>query len=403
MIEIKDKKDCTGCGACYNVCPVNAIKMVEDDEGFKYPVINKEKCINCGLCKRTCPMINVPTKEKNRIKPTIIAAWSKKNEVRLDSTSGGIFSELAKYIYKQKGYVCGAIYNNEWLVEHYVSSNPKDINELRSSKYLQSDINTVFKQIKKLLQKGEFVLICGSPCQIAGFYNFLGKKEYDNLYTCDFICRGMNSPKIFKKYINSLEDKYNSKVKKIKFKNKINGWHNFSTKIDFENGKTYIGGRYTDSYMVGYLKYNAFMRPACYDCKFKTLPKISDITLADFWGIENINSKLDNDCGTSMILLNSTKGEELFNNIKKQVEYCEIVSDKIFEENVCMNNSVEMTDARKNVFKNIDKMNYTELSKAFFPEPSKIEKIKIKLRTNKTLKNIKHKIKHLYKKILGRK
>ena len=161
--------------------------------------------------------------------------------------------------------------------------------------------------------------------------NFLGKKEYDNLYTCDFICRGMNSPKIFKKYINSLEEKYNSKIKKIKFKNKINGWHNFSTKIDFENGKTYIGGRYTDSYMVGYLKYNAFMRPACYDCKFKTLRKISDITLADFWGIENINSKLDNDCGTSMILLNSTKGEELFNNIKKQVEYCEIVSDKIFE------------------------------------------------------------------------
>lgn len=403
MIEIKDKTKCTGCGACYNICPVNAIKMIEDNEGFKYPIVDKEKCIECGLCKRTCPIINSPSKDKNKEKPTIIASWSKQEETRLDSTSGGIFSELAKYIYKQKGYVCGAIYNNEWLVEHYISNNPKDIKELRSSKYLQSDIGTVFKELKKLLQKGETVLICASPCQIAGFYNFLGKKEYENLYTCDFICRGMNSPKIFKGYINNLETKYNSKIKNIKFKHKINGWHNFSTKIDFENGKTYIGGRYTDSYMIGYLKYNAFMRPACYDCQFKNMPRLADITLADFWGIENINPKLDNDCGTSMVLLNSEKGEKLFNKIKNQVEYTEIVSNKVFEENVCMKASVEMTEARKNVFKNIDKMTYQELSNTFFPEPNLKEKIKIKLRTNKTLKSIKNKIKPLYKKVFRRK
>ena len=403
MIKVENKTNCTSCTACQNICPVNAIELVEDEEGFKYPKVNIEKCINCGLCDRTCPIKNPPNKEKNNKRPIMIAAYNKDNNIRLDSTSGGIFSELAEKIYKENGYVCGAIYNKEWLVEHYMSNNPKDITELRSSKYLQSDMKDNFIKIKSELQNGNKILICGSPCQIAGLYNFLGNKEYDNLYTCDFICRGMNSPKIFKGYINALEKKYNSKVKKIKFKNKIHGWHNFSTKIDFENGKCYIGGRYLDSYMVGYLKYNAFMRPSCYACQFKDLPRIADITLADFWGIENINPKLDNDKGTSLILINSIKGEQLFQKIGNNIEYEVITSDQVFNQNVCMNKSVEMTEARKKVFENIDKITYTELSKRYFPEPNSKEKIKIKVKTNRILKKIKKSIKLLLKEFNGEK
>ena len=231
----------------------------------------------------------------------------------------------------------------------------------------------------------------------------LQNKEYENLYTCDFICRGVNSPKIFKKYISDLEEKYNSKITKIKFKNKTHGWHNFSIKVDFENGKSYIGGRYVDSYWVGYLRYNAFMKPSCYDCKFKGLPRVADITLADFWGIEKINPKLDNDKGTSMVLLNSNKGKKIFEQIKHKIKYTEITSDEVFEGNVCMQNSVEMTETRKKVFENVDKMTYKELSENFFPEPKWKERMKIKIFTTKSLKKIADKLLPIYRRIFRRK
>lgn len=398
MLEIKNKANCCGCFSCYNICPKDAIEMLEDKEGFKYPVINKEKCINCGLCEKACPCLHPNTKNKLENEfPKVFAGWSKDEYVRLDSTSGGIFSELANVIYSENGYVCGAIYNKDWLVEHYLSNTPSDIDNIRSSKYLQSDINDNFRQIKEKLNQGNPVLFCGSPCQVVGLKNYL-QRDYDNLVLVDFICRGMNSPKIFKGYIKNLEKKYSSKVKMIKFKNKTFGWHNFSTKIDFENGKTYIKGRYLDSYMIGYLKYNAFMRPSCYDCKFKSEFHNSDLTIADFWGIEKIDSTLDQDKGTSMILVNSKKGMEIFNKITSNINSREIISEKVFKENVCMKNSVEMTQCRIDVFENIDNMEYDELSKKFFPEPKFLEKIKINIRTNKTYLFLKEKVKKIIRK-----
>lgn len=394
MINIENKENCTSCFACYNICPVKAIEMVENSEGFKYPKVNRDKCIKCGLCDRICPVINNKNKEGNSEKPKVIAAYTKDNFIRLDSTSGGAFSEIAKKVYKRNGYVCGAIYNKEWGVEHLISNDIKDLENLRSSKYLQSDINDIFSQIKKLLENGKEILICGSPCQIAGLTNFL-QKDYPNLYTLDFICRGMNSPKIFKGYVKYLEDKYKSKAKRIKFKHKIHGWHNFSTKIDFENGKSYIGGRYEDSYMRGYLKFNAFMRPSCYKCKFKGLPRRADITLADFWGIERINPKMDQNKGTSMIYINSEKGQRIFDEIKENIIYEEIPSEEAFKENISMKESVEMTKERKGVFENIDKLSYKELSDKYFPEPSMVQRIKIRMNNNKAMvfaRNIKRRI-----------
>ena len=207
----------------------------------------------------------------------------------------------------------------------------------------------------------------------------------------------MNSPKIFKMYINSLENKYKSKIKSIKFKNKIHGWHNFSTRVDFENGKTYIGGRYFDSYMVGYLKYNAFVRPSCYECKFKDMPRKADITLADFWGIEKINPELDNNQGTSLVLLNSEKGRNFFKEIKN-IEATKIQSEKIFERNIYMKKSIEITKSRQDVFENIDNMDYDELSNKFFPSPKGKEKIKILVDNSNSFM----KFKKIIKKILGK-
>ncbi len=389
MIKIENKELCCSCQACFNICPKGAILMKEDVEGFKYPLIDKSKCIGCNLCEKVCPILNRKN-SSNKRKPDIYAAWSKSNEIRIDSTSGGIFTELAKVIYQEKGMVCAAIYNEDWMVEHYLSSEEKDLDNLRSSKYLQSDIGKSYSKIKNALLQNKKVLFCGSPCQVAGLYGYL-QKDYEKLITVDFICRGMNSPKIFKKYLKTLEQKYKSKVTKIKFKNKINGWHNFSTKIDFENGKTYVGGRYTDSYMVGYLKYNTFMRPSCYDCKFKQLPRKADITLADFWGIEKIDKSLDEDKGTSMILINSSKGEELFEKIKAKIIYKKIISEEVFNENICIAKSPERTEARDFVFKNIDKLSYEELQKKYFPAPNFLEKVKIKIKNSKVYKKMKEK------------
>lgn len=398
MIDIKEKKNCVGCYACYNICPQNAITLEEDEEGFKYPKVNREKCINCGVCKKVCPIINSKNNNGDRKeKPDVIAAWNKDTFTRLDSTSGGIFSELANKVFDEEGYVCGAIYDESFKVKHIVTNDRTLLPKLRSSKYLQSDINNCYKEIKELLNKDKKVLICGSPCQIAGLYNYLGK-NYENLLTCDFICRGMNSPKIFKMYINSLENRYKSKVKNIKFKNKIYGWHNFSTRVDFENGKTYIGGRYFDSYMVGYLKYNAFVRPSCYECKFKDMPRKSDITLADFWGIEKISPELDNNQGTSLVLLNSEKGRKFFEEIKN-IESTRIQSEKIFERNIYMKKSIEITKNRQDVFENIDNMDYDELSNKFFPSPKGKEKIKILFDNSNSFIKFKKIIKKILRKV----
>lgn len=401
MIQITNKSECTSCMACFNICPVNAIHMKEDREGFKYPIVDKEKCINCGMCDKICPVKNA-TKNVNTATPVVIAAWTKDNYVRLDSTSGGIFSELAKIIYREEGYVCGAIYNKEWMVEHYVSKDMSDLEKIRSSKYLQSDINNTFKIIKEKLNEGKKVLMCGSPCQISGLYNYL-QKDYENLYTIDFICRGMNSPKVFKGYIESLEKKYKAEIKSIKFKNKTYGWHNFSTKVEFDNGKKYICERYKDSFMIGYLKYNAFMRPSCYNCKFKEFPKSADITLADFWGIENIDKSLDEDKGTSMILINSQRGHNLFEKIKEEINYKEIKSENIFRQNACVSSSVKQTEASKNVFQNIDKINYEKLSKKYFPKPKIMERIKLKLIYGRSFLIIRKILKPIYKILKGAK
>ena len=399
MKILDEKKQCTGCAACYNICPTKSITMKEDKEGFKYPEINEGTCIKCGLCKKVCPILNKVDKSDKTSTPIVMAAWSKNQETRLDSTSGGIFSEIANLIYDKNGYVVGAIYNKDWMVEHYISNKREDLEEIRSSKYLQSNINDIYKQVKDKLKNGDIVLMCGAPCQISGLYNYL-QKDYENLFTCDFICRGVNSPKIFKGYIKSLENKYKSKVKKIKFKNKTFGWHNFSTRIDFENGKKYIQSRYIDSYMIGYLQYSAFIRPSCYDCKFKELPRVADITLADFWGIEEIDKSLDNDTGTSLVLINSEKGKKIFEKLKDRVEYTEVKSKKIFKENVCMSKSVEETETRKKVFEKIDEMSYEELSKLYFPEPGTKKRIKIKIRNSKFFQKY---IKKIYKKIKGEK
>ena len=372
MIEIKNKVDCCGCNACGDVCAHGAITFKTDIEGFWYPEIDKAKCMDCGLCEKVCPNIHAQELKKNDFdKPAkTIAAINKDTLVRWNSTSGGAFSALADAMYEQGGYVSGALYNEDFSVRNYVSNEPEDLEKLRSSKYLQSNAEGVFKEIRALLRKGEKVLACGTPCQMAGLRSFL-MKDYDNLIIVDFICRGVNSPKVYRKYLDSLERKYGGKVIYVKAKNKELGWRNLTRKVVFDNGKTYYGVHMEDDFRRGYHT-NVFCRPSCYDCKFKGFPRIADITIADYWGIEKVDPNLDNNVGTSMILLNSKKGVAYFEKVKDKLEWEETKFESILPGNIALRKSIEPAKInREHFFEDLDNGTFEDVTKKYFPLSNK--------------------------------
>lgn len=353
-----DKKDCTGCSACANVCPKNAISMVSDECGFKYPKIDHDKCINCGLCKRICPIVNKFNEDKKMI-PIVYAGWSKNESIRYSSTTGGMFTELTMPIIEKGGYVVGASYNKENLVEHKMVNTLEGLNELKQSKYLQSDIKNVYKETKEKLESGKIVAFCGAPCQIAGLYNFLQKK-YDNLLTIEFICRGMNSPKAYKSWLSEIENLEKKKIKNVWFKYKINGWKKSPkcTRVDFNDNSYKVYSAEDNLYMRGYLENNLYIRPSCGNCRFNGLPRQADITLADFWGV---SKELDNDKGTSLILINSDNGMQYFINIKDRIFCKEKQIEDIYKGNVCFNNSVKINKKSKKFLTELNENNFSLL------------------------------------------
>lgn len=241
MIQIKDKKDCCGCNACGDICAKKAITFPSDNEGFWYPLVDTDKCTNCGLCEKVCPMLHLDqAKNHGQKEPRIFGGFHKNITIRFDSTSGGAFSALANAVYKQGGYVAGAVFNEDWSVSNFISNNKKDLSRLRSSKYVESNAEGLYLEIKRLLIAGEKVLACGSPCQMAALRTYLGK-DYDNLIIVDFLCRATNSPKAYRKYLDMLEEQYGGKIVYIKAKNKDHGWRSLARKVVFDNGKVYYG------------------------------------------------------------------------------------------------------------------------------------------------------------------
>lgn len=314
MVEVIDKKNCCGCNACGDICPMGAISFEKDNEGFLYPTVDKAKCTNCGLCEKTCPQIHHEELKKNEFEePKCYAAVHKNLATLFDSTSGGAFSALANVIYRQGGYVGGAIWNDDFSIRQYISDDKNDLPRLRSSKYAQSDAQGFYKAVKVALETCKPVLVCGCPCQMFALKAFLGK-EYDNLYMVDFICRGSNSPLVFRKYLDWQEERNGSKVVYVKPKNKELGWRNLTTKLVFKNGKVVYDTRKTSFFTKGYLKTNAYCRPSCYDCKYKGLPRVTELTVADFWGADGVAlpKELDRNLGTSLVIVNNSKGAAFF-------------------------------------------------------------------------------------------
>lgn len=335
MIDQVIAKECTGCYMCQDICPVSAIVMQEDAEGFAYPVVDAGKCIKCGLCVRRCPAKQIVNAPGNKDSPRVLAAWSLDGENREKSTSGGIFSELAQWVYRQGGLVCGAVYAQDQAVVHFLSEDPADVSRLRQSKYVQSDLSAIYRQVQEALKSGRRVLFSGAPCHVAALRAFLNR-DYENLLLMDFICRGANSPKAYRKYLEYLEREHHSAVKRVWFKNKTRGWNTFSTRIEFENGAVYCKDRNTDLYMQGYIRHNLYMRPSCYACQYKFLPRLSDITMADFWGVGEFRPHLDDDKGTSLLLINSERGEEAIQAVSGRIYAEECTLDMAVGHNKCL-------------------------------------------------------------------
>lgn len=366
MINIKEKTKCCGCNACGDICGKNAITFKTDNEGFWYPEVDREKCVDCGLCEKVCPIINVKELKKNDLPRSICYAAEHKNlEVVFDSTSGGLFSALADIMYKNGGYVGGAIFNEDFSVRQYISNDKKDLPKLRSSKYLQSHLDGFYKQVRDLLKAGEKVLVCGSPCQMAALRAFL-RKDYENLIIADYICRGINSPKVWRKYLDSYEERYGSKVVYCKAKSKEYGWRNLTQKVILENGKAYYETKTQSNFTKGYLRTGVYCRPSCYDCQFKGYPRISDITLADFWGIEKIEKSLEKNLGTSLVMINSKKGETYFEEVKKRINYVHVPFDSIEAGNRSLNLSVDPPKVNRDEFFNdLDRMSFLQLAEKY--------------------------------------
>ena len=349
MIKITQKRDCCGCNACGDICPRNAIVFKTDNEGFWYPSIDSSKCIDCGLCNKVCPIENNENIQNDNLKtPITYAAIHKNNQIRFDSTSGGLFTALAEPFIKNGGYVGGAVYTQDWNVQQIVTNQIDDLKRLRNSKYIQSDASGYYKRIKELLVDGEKVMAVGLPCQIAALRHYLAK-DYDNLITVDLICRYINSPMVYHKYLEYLEKKYQSKVVYIKPKNKELGWRKLTHKVVFENGSTYYGTFQVDKFMKASMQSNCLSRPACYSCSFKGFPRYADISLGDYWSPKGDNV-LDDDTGTSVVMLNSNKGMEYFENIKKKIKYNEIPLDKVIKGNLALTTPLPKESINREVF-----------------------------------------------------
>lgn len=386
MIDIQKKVDCCGCNACGDVCSHHAISFKTDEEGFWYPEVDKDKCVECHLCEKVCPIINVESLKKNDFdKPKCYAGEHKNLEVVFGSTSGGIFSALAEKMLKDKGYIGGAVFNDDFSVRQILSPEKDDLLKIRGSKYVQSDFSGFYIKVRELLLKGEKVLVCGGPCQMAALRAFL-KKDYENLIILDYICLGINSPKVWKFFLESIEKKYGSELVGVRAKSKELGWKNLTYKFTFANGKEVFETKTECDFQKGYLGTRVFCRPSCYECKFKGYPRISDITLADYWGIHEHPMVTDKNLGTSLIMVNSQKGLKFFDTVKSRLVLNDISLEEAESGNLALHDSIKSKVDRKEFFHDLEIMTFEEVAKKYIRNSSK---------THKRLKAIKNYLRYV--------
>lgn len=353
MPKLASEERCTGCTACQNVCPKKCIEMKSDINGFLYPNVEKQStCIECNQCENICPIIH---KKNNEYRSVAYAAFSKNENLREESSSGGIFSEIAMQILSQDGVVYGAAYDEQFEVKHCCIDRAEDLWKLRGAKYAQSNLDSIFPDVLGKLQNGKKVLFSGTPCQVAGLKAFL-RKEYANLYLVDFICHGVPSPMAWKAYIEyRTRNDANGKLPiAVNLRSKVTGWsrYQYSNVFQYEDGKTY-SVKSSDSLFMKLFVGDSISRPSCENCQFKGYHRDSDITLGDFWGIWDIAPEMDDNKGTSAVLIQSAKGADLWNTIHENVKVREVDLKEVSLQNPSLLYSSKANPNREEVLEKI--------------------------------------------------
>lgn len=325
MIRINDKKKCMGCSACSQICPKDCIAMEMDAEGFVYPKVDIEKCIECNQCEKICPVSNHPDYTDDVL--AAYAGYSWNIEERMQSSSGGLFSLAANEILNEKGIVFGATLDDNHVCRHVAVKKHEDLYKLRGSKYVQSIIGNSYREIEDYLKKGKRVLFSGTACQCAGLKAFLGK-DYEKLLIIDVLCHGVPSPKVFKKYLQNMEVLHDASVTKINFRSKTYSWKDYAVKLIFDNSSEYEIKSRDDEFMQLFLS-DICLRPSCHECQFKKLERPSDITLGDAWGIQRTMPEVDDDRGTSVIIIHTQRGMKVFDSIKEKLFFKEMDVDTL--------------------------------------------------------------------------
>lgn len=364
MIVAPEK--CTGCKMCADICPKEAISFVDNTEGFWYPIIDEKKCVHCGLCEKKCPSIHVVNSD-NWTMPKVYAGWTLDDEIRFDSTSGGVYYELARNFIADGGYIAGCVFNEDYKsAKHMIGNDMSALIRIMGSKYFQSDTGGIYIKLRELISNGKNVLFCGTPCQLAAVIAFFDGIP-ENLYLLDFICKGINSPLAFRAYMEELETKYHSPIKKVRMKSKKTGWESLATEVQFENGKAYHRDRYSDWWIQGYTCGNLFMRENCQNCQYKQVPRLADISFGDFWGIQGCQSE-EYEKGISVILVNSKKGEKLLQGIENRMHLELRKIDEVFAGNPYFIGQATAHNNRKLFFEKLQSKPFSQAVKCSYTE-----------------------------------
>jgi coenzyme F420-reducing hydrogenase beta subunit len=344
--------------------------MKPDKEGFLYPHVDLNLCSDCKKCEKACPM------QYDMLQgdlPVAFAAWNADESVRLASSSGGVFHALMSHTLLSGGVVFGAAFDNQMRLRHQYAETMEDALKFRGSKYVQSIIGNSYKLAQEFLNDNRKVLFSGTPCQIAGLYSFIHGNNA-NLLTCDVVCHGVPSPKVFSYYKSYLEKREKGIIKKIVFRDKHKGWKQYSVSYFFDTKKELKKPFWNDSFMIGFLK-DIFLRPSCYACPFSRFPRVADISLADFWGVNEHHPEWDDDKGTSLVMVQSEKGKVSFDSCRSVLIVRDADLDVAIRSNPCICSSVAPSMNRVAFFSDLENLSFEQVLRKYMRIPSFWEKI----------------------------